>query len=538
MISNLAEISHPYTKASWPTVLTFSGSDSAGLAGMQMDVKVQHALGVHCLSVITAVTAQNNQQILAVQAVACDMIHAQLSALSVFSPKAIKTGLIANKEQAHMIAHTQQTLGIPLIFDPVTHATSGGALGTDGGHSNEDISDILLSHCTLITPNIPEAEKLAGFSISSPSDIKKAAIVIVAKGAKAVLIKGGHAMHDRQSVADYFYTAREQFWLKSARVATLHTRGTGCALASAIVSCLALGYCLKDALVIGKMVITQGLLDAKGLSIEKGIESACENGFERGCENDTEKGPVNVGGFPDTQTSLPILLSEPLQLAGSSLYANQYQISQPFPNIGDTPLGLYPIVDRAAWLEALLPLGVSTIQLRIKDLTGQALEDEISLAVCIAKRFQCRLFINDYWQLAIKHGAYGVHLGQEDLALATTNNVNQIEQIHRAGLRLGISTHCHFEVATAVGFRPSYIAYGPVFATTSKDMPWVPQGLNGLEYWQNLLDYPLVAIGGIDHQSAALIHALGVSGIAMISHITQAKDPISATQKLLSIVCS
>ncbi|WP_166423776.1 thiamine phosphate synthase [Paraglaciecola sp. 20A4] len=531
MISSLADVSHPYTKASKPSVLTFSGSDSAGLAGMQMDVKVQHALGAHCLSVITAVTAQNNQQMLAIQAIDRDMFNAQIRALSVFSARAIKTGLIANNEQAHIIAHTQQALGIPLIFDPVRQATNGGALRTDSSLNKDTISDIMLPHCTLVTPNIPEAEKLAGISIRDAIDIKNAAQMIVAKGVKAVLIKGGHAANDGHIVADYFCTSDEQFWLKNERVETRHTRGTGCALASAIASCLALGYCLKDALVIAKMTITQGLLSAKGLSIEKGISS----GFEKDNENELAKGPVNVQAFPDKETSLPILLFDAQHDVCSSEHASKHQILPPFPDIGDTPLGLYPIVDRAAWLETLLPLGVSTIQLRIKDLTGQALEDEISLAVCIAKRFQCRLFINDYWQLAIKHGAYGVHLGQEDLIRAKSDRVKQITQIYAAGLRLGISTHCHFEVATAHGFRPSYIAYGPVFATNSKDMPWVPQGLKGLEYWQKLLDYPLVAIGGIDQLRAQKIHALGVSGIAMISQITHAEDPIAATKALLAI---
>ena len=204
-----------------------------------------------------------------------------------------------------------------------------------------------------------------------------------------------------------------------------------------------------------------------------------------------------------------------------------------FPSIGDEPLGLYPVVDRALWLETLLPLGVSTIQLRVKDLTGQPLEEEIKRAVEIAKHFKCRLFINDYWQLAIKHGAYGVHLGQEDLVAAAQDESNPINQLLEAGLRLGISTHCHYEVARAHALKPSYIAYGPVFATQSKDMPWIPQGLTELAYWQQLLDYPVVAIGGIDLDRAKSIHVLGVSGIAMISYITQAANPIKVTQSLL-----
>lgn len=550
MISHEAIVSDPKSLDSGikPAVLTFSGSDSAGLAGMQMDVKVQHALQVHCLSVLTAVTAQNNQQVLAVNAVEKAMFDAQIQAVSVFRPNVIKTGFIASEAQAKQIIAVRRGLGIPLICDPVGAATSGAELHDQQNiESHRNINRLLLAHCTLITPNIPEAQALVGFDIETDRDIIKAAKTLFEMGAQAVLIKGGHWQYADHISQDYYYSPEEQFWLQNERINTPHTRGTGCALASAIASAIALGYCLKDAIVIGKMAITQGLFNAKGLlasnvrylryqdTHDKQISNYedTHNNYEDNYEDTHNKGGVEIRCFPASPRSLPRLYNESLMETNALSFLVSQRQQKSFPSIGDEPLGLYPVVDRALWLETLLPLGVSTIQLRVKDLTGQPLEEEIKRAVEIAKHFQCRLFINDYWQLAIEHGAYGVHLGQEDLLAAAQVESNPIKQLLEAGLRLGISTHCHYEVARAHALKPSYIAYGPVFATQSKDMPWIPQGLTELAYWQKLLDYPVVAIGGIDLERAKAIHALGVSGIAMISYITQAANPIKVTQSLL-----
>ncbi len=548
MISHEAIVSDPKSLDSGikPAVLTFSGSDSAGLAGMQMDVKVQHAFQVHCLSVLTAVTAQNNQQVLAVNAVEKAMFDAQIQAVSVFRPNVIKTGFIASEAQAKQITAVRRGLGIPLICDPVGAATSGTELHDQQNiESHRNINRLLLTHCTLITPNIPEAQALVGFDIETAGDIIKAAKTLFEMGAQAVLIKGGHWQYADHISQDYFYSPEEQFWLQNERINTPHTRGSGCALASAIASAIALGYCLKDAIVIGKTAITQGLFNAKGLLASnvryQDTHDKCYqdtqvkqvSNYQENYEDTHDKGGVEIRCFPASPRSLPRLYNEPLMETNALSFLVSQRQQKSFPSIGDEPLGLYPVVDRALWLETLLPLGVSTIQLRVKDLTGQPLEEEIKRAVEIAKHFKCRLFINDYWQLAIKYGAYGVHLGQEDLVAAAQDESNPIKQLLEAGLRLGISTHCHYEVARAHALKPSYIAYGPVFATQSKDMPWIPQGLTELAYWQQLLDYPVVAIGGIDLDRAKAIHALGVSGIAMISSITQAANPIKVTQSLL-----
>jgi hydroxymethylpyrimidine kinase/phosphomethylpyrimidine kinase/thiamine-phosphate diphosphorylase len=196
---------------------------------------------------------------------------------------------------------------------------------------------------------------------------------------------------------------------------------------------------------------------------------------------------------------------------------------KPFPPCA---IGLYPIVDHSHWLEKLLPLGVKTIQLRIKDPT-LCLETEIKKSIALTKQYHATLFINDYWELALALGASGIHLGQEDLHTA------DIDAIYCAHAYLGISTNTPEEVAQAEAIRPSYIACGPIFPTNSKVASSPPQGLIQLQHWQRTLHYPLVAIGGITHQNVDSVLATGVKGIAVISAITEAKDPAVATRALL-----
>jgi thiamine-phosphate diphosphorylase len=181
------------------------------------------------------------------------------------------------------------------------------------------------------------------------------------------------------------------------------------------------------------------------------------------------------------------------------------------------------------WLERLLPLGVTTIQLRVKDLPPAALNQEIAAAVALAKGYGARLFINDHWQLAIEHGAYGVHLGQEDMT--TASRVTLL----RAGLRLGLSTHSFSEAATALAWRPSYIALGPVFPTTAKVMPFAPQGVARLRQWCRMVGCPVVAIGGIRLEQAPSLIEAGASGIAVISDILSHAQPEQRGREWLKV---
>ena len=194
-------------------------------------------------------------------------------------------------------------------------------------------------------------------------------------------------------------------------------------------------------------------------------------------------------------------------------------------------LGLYPVVDSVEWIARLLEAGVRTIQLRIKDKSDEAVEADIAAAIELGKRYEARLFINDYWQLAIKHHAYGVHLGQEDMDVAN------LDAIRDAGLRLGLSTHDNMEMDRALSARPSYIALGHVFPTQTKQMPSAPQGLEQLAaHIKTLGDYPTVAIGGISIERVPAVLKTGVGSVAVVSAITQATDWRAATVQLLELV--
>lgn len=193
-------------------------------------------------------------------------------------------------------------------------------------------------------------------------------------------------------------------------------------------------------------------------------------------------------------------------------------------------LGLYPVVDSVEWIERLLKAGVKTLQLRIKDKRDEEVESDVIAAIELGRCFDARLFINDYWQLAIKHQAYGVHLGQEDL------ETTDLSAIREAGLRLGVSTHDDMEIDVALAARPSYIALGHVFPTQTKQMPSAPQGLAQLaRHIARLGDYPTVAIGGISLARAPAVLETGVGSIAVVSAITQAADWRAATEQLLQL---
>jgi thiamine-phosphate diphosphorylase len=198
----------------------------------------------------------------------------------------------------------------------------------------------------------------------------------------------------------------------------------------------------------------------------------------------------------------------------------------PFPSLTNPRPGVYPIVDNLKDLRSLLEAGAKIIQLRIKT-ESTALRGVVLQAVELAKAYpQSQCFINDYWQLAIEAGAYGVHLGQDDLLTA------DLDAIARAGLRLGVSSHCFWEVVRAHTVQPSYIACGPLFPTRAKVMPWIAQGIENLHYWVNLLPYPIVGIGGVNTENLNAIHAAGAGAASVIQAIVGAPDPGDAYRAL------
>ncbi|WPC65352.1 thiamine phosphate synthase [Rhodoferax ferrireducens] len=183
-------------------------------------------------------------------------------------------------------------------------------------------------------------------------------------------------------------------------------------------------------------------------------------------------------------------------------------------------LGLYAVLPDAAWVGRMARAGVSTVQLRFKSDDTVVIAREVRAAVMAVKGTNARLFINDHWQAAIDAGAYGVHLGQEDMVEA------DLEKIRAAGLRLGLSSHGYAEMLRADHYSPSYIAMGAVFATTLKRMQTPPQGLARLGAYARLMrDYPKVAIGGIDASKLLDVLNCGVGSIAVVRALVAAENP-------------
>ncbi len=172
----------------------------------------------------------------------------------------------------------------------------------------------------------------------------------------------------------------------------------------------------------------------------------------------------------------------------------------------------YPIVPDVTWLKRIVPLGVKTVQLRLKDAPESEVRRQIAESLAVTRAHNCQLIVNDYWQLAIEEGANFIHLGQEDLAAADTRAIKS------AKLRLGVSSHDTAELETAIAAAPDYVALGPVYETKLKVMKWAPQGLDRVTAWkQRLGNIPLVAIGGITPERAPGVVAAGADSIGVIT---------------------
>ncbi|MBZ9820429.1 thiamine phosphate synthase [Mesorhizobium sp. CA4] len=186
----------------------------------------------------------------------------------------------------------------------------------------------------------------------------------------------------------------------------------------------------------------------------------------------------------------------------------------------------YLIVDSAAWIERLVPLGVRLVQLRIKDMDEDGLRMEIRKAKALCARHHCQLVINDHWRLAIEEGCDFVHLGQEDLQTA------DLRAIQAAGVRLGLSTHDGAELETAVAAKPHYVALGPIYPTILKQMKWAPQGLERVRAWkERIAPLPLVAIGGLNPGRLDGVFEAGADSAAVVTDITLNSDPEARTRE-------
>lgn len=236
-------------------VLTIAGSDSSGGAGIQADIKTMSALGVFGMSAITALTAQNTSEVRAVMSIPSDFVVAQIAAVfDDIRVHAVKVGMIVNSEIARAVADFLFIRSAKnIVIDPVMVAKSGGRL-IDASATKETMR--LAKIATIITPNIYEAELLSGKSITSQSDMEKAAKIIQEQGIDNVIVKGGAS---RENADDYLLCGDEGEWLRCPRIPTNNIHGAGCTLSSAIACYLARGHSTADSVHKAKDFVTHAI---------------------------------------------------------------------------------------------------------------------------------------------------------------------------------------------------------------------------------------------------------------------------------------
>lgn len=237
--------------------LSIATSDSGSGAGIQADLKTFAAHQVYGLSVLSAITAQNTREVTALGCLDPDLVTAQLQAIYDDIPvAAIKIGLLGNAVNTGRVLDflTRKYADTPLVLDPVMVSTSGHSF-----LAREAVEALkkLMALATLITPNLPEAEALAGGPINSRNDLRAAARMLLGTGAKYVLIKGGHGQG--RSADDFLLGPEGEKWFQGPRVETINNHGTGCTLSSAICANLALGLDLDEAIGRAKDYVTEGL---------------------------------------------------------------------------------------------------------------------------------------------------------------------------------------------------------------------------------------------------------------------------------------
>lgn len=266
-------------KKRYNTVLTIAGSDSGGGAGIQADIKAISAMGCYAASAITAITVQNTLGVQAVHPVPLDILRGQIDAvLSDIGADAIKIGMLHSSEVVNLVAEMIEKYQIRnIVLDPVMVSTSGHRLIEED--AVEVIKTRLMPLARVITPNVPEAEILAGCKIAGEDEFEAIARRLSDNGNVSVLMKAGHLSGD--SLVDYFYNAEDDNMtkLQSKRVQTRNTHGTGCTLSSAFAASLAKGENLTDAAISAKRYIEQAIISGAEYEIGKG-HGPVNHGFD------------------------------------------------------------------------------------------------------------------------------------------------------------------------------------------------------------------------------------------------------------------
>ena len=301
-----------------PRALTIAGSDSGGGAGIQADLKTFAALGVHGMTALTAITAQNTVDVTAVQDVDVDIIRAQIKAVAEdIGVDAAKTGMLHTSEIIEAVAGEVERYGFPVVVDPVMIAKSGAALLKP--EAKDTLVKSLLPLATVVTPNAMEAEAISGVKIETLEDGRNAAVKIAALSGGAVVVKGGHILQREGKAVDILFDKCEFTFLEAERFETKDTHGTGCSFASAIAAELAKGNSIPEAVAVAKEFVNNAIRYGLRLGAGSGPLNPMANLW-----NDAERSRIlsNVGEAVRLLESCPemgILIAEVQMNIGMAL---------------------------------------------------------------------------------------------------------------------------------------------------------------------------------------------------------------------------
>nr|XP_043619356.1 thiamine biosynthetic bifunctional enzyme TH1, chloroplastic isoform X2 [Erigeron canadensis] len=480
-----------------PHVLTVAGSDSGAGAGIQADIKTCAARGVYCSTVITAVTAQNTLGVQDVSILPEESVAAQFkSVLSDMRVDVVKTGMLPSITMVKILHDSLKQFPVQaLVVDPVMVSTSGDVLA--GPSMLDTFRKDLLPMADIVTPNLKEASALlGGWQLETVSDMRTAAKSLHDLGPRNVLVKGGDLPSSSDAV-DIFFDGNDIYELRSSRIQTRNSHGTGCTMASCIAAELAKGASMLSAVKVAKRYIETALEYSKCIYIGNGPQ----------------------GPFDHTFKLKRNILSrlQPFDPSDLFLYA--------VTDSGMNKKWGRPITDA---VKAAIEGGATIVQIREKDAeTGDFLEAaKACLEICRAHSIP--LLINDRIDIAMACDADGVHVGQSDMPVHTVRALLGPEKI------IGVSCKTPEHALKAWADGADYIGSGGVFPTNTKANNRTI-GLDGLKEVCLASKLPVVAIGGINLSNARSVMELGVvnlEGVAVVSALFDRECVSAETRKL------
>ncbi|KAM6554288.1 hypothetical protein CsatB_015050 [Cannabis sativa] len=486
-----------------PHVLTVAGSDSGAGAGIQADLKACAARGVYCSTVITSVTAQNTVGVQGVNIVPEEFVAKQLkSVLSDMQVDVVKTGMLPSSGIVKVLHQCLKDFPVRgLVVDPVMVSTSGDVLAAPS--VLQVFREQLLPMADIVTPNLKEASALLGSpKLETVGDMHAAAKALHDMGPRNVLVKGGD-LPDSLDAIDIFYDGKSIFELRSSRIKTRNTHGTGCSLASCIAAELAKGSSMLQAVKAAKHYIEASLDYSRDLVIGNGRQGPFDH-FLRLKRN-----------------------------MHSTYRENAFDPSDLF---------LYAVTDsrmNKKWghsisdaVKAAVEGGATIVQLREKDIETRDFVEAAKSCLEICRSHGVPFLINDRVDVALACDADGVHVGQSDMPVRVARDLLGPEKI------IGVSckTPVHAEQAWVDG--ADYIGCGGVFPTNTKENN-ITVGLDGLKTVCMASKLPVVAIGGIgilNARSVMEINESQLKGVAVVSALFDRECVLTETKKLHSVL--